>query len=155
MPSTDAPTSPTAAPTAPSDPTRPWLTGWRGEQVVATVGLRRHPAGGLRGALVEALALVLALGADRLQLVAPAEARPDVGPARAALAVVLVGTDRDRTVLLGLDGVLAEVDDAAGWVPALLRAALEAGPSLSRVSAADVAAQHQRCVERGHLVVTP
>lgn len=45
---------------------RPALYGFRGDTMLAGVELRPHPAGGYQAPMVEALALLVPLGADRL-----------------------------------------------------------------------------------------
>lgn len=56
-----------------SDP-RPTLSAFRGEQPLAMVGLRPFAPGEALQALIEVLALLLPLGADRLAFAAPARA---------------------------------------------------------------------------------
>lgn len=53
---------------------RPHLVGFAGERPAVLVGLRPFPPGGHRGPLVEALALALPLGADRVSLGLPGRA---------------------------------------------------------------------------------
>jgi pimeloyl-ACP methyl ester carboxylesterase len=127
---------------------RTWLQGVAGGEVVATVGLRTHPAGGLRRALVEALALLLAHGAERVVLVAPAQAGD-----RPVLVVADVGPDGTRVVTAGPGRTPTATDLVEGWVVDLLRAAVDARDALLPVSPAQAAAQAARCVERGHVVV--
>lgn len=53
---------------------RPHLAAFAGEQAMVMVGLRPFPPGGYQGPLVEALALALPLGADRVSVALPGRA---------------------------------------------------------------------------------
>lgn len=81
-----------------SDP-RPTLSAFRGEQPLAMVGLRPFAPGEALQALIEVLALLLPLGADRLAFAAPARASLSEDPIP---AVCEEGDLRQRVLLIVL-----------------------------------------------------
>lgn len=146
------------------------LAGYDGETPLAVVDLRPFPPGGVDGPMVEALAGLLALGADRFATALPARAwsmddpvvpvADDVDLRQRVLMVTtaspggdvrsrLVPFDLDAGTLDWRDPVLGD-GDCEGWVPHALGVAADATWAPDPDAAGE---QLARCSRLGHVVL--
>jgi hypothetical protein len=152
------------------------LLAHRGDEALALVGLRPFD-GSPVPALIEALALLLPLGADRLTFVAPARAWSlddpippvcDAGDLRATVltalsadahdgAARLVGTVWAPTPVAGPPLLAPADEEPAGPVPDMIRLLLDGRDSVAPASEHVLAVQAGRLVVLGHelLVLAP
>lgn len=152
------------------DEPRHRLAGFRDEEPLAVVDLRPFPPGGIEAPMVEALAGILALGADHLAAALPGRAWSMDDPVVPASAD---GDLRQRVLMLAMatpagptttwlrpfdldDGDLRwrdpvlEDGSCEGWVPHALGVAAAAAWDPEPVAAAD---QFARCTSLGHDVM--
>lgn len=160
---------------------RPHLVGFAGASALVLVGLRPFDRGGYHGPLVEALALALPLGADRVSVALPGRAWSIEDP----VPPVTEGADLRQRVLtqvtvdahgegpprtwcrlhpfapvVGDDGLRWEdavrPGPAEGWIPDALHTLLaHRGDAVLRATRDQLAAQLERLVHLGHEVLLP
>lgn len=146
------------------------LAGFRGEDPLAVLDLRPFPPGGIHAPLVEAMAGLLALGADRFGTALPGRAWSMDDP---VVPVTEEGDLRQRVLMLNTaqrghhvrtwlrpfdlhDGELTwqdpvlEDSGCEGWVPHALQVAVDAAWEPEPDAAAD---QFARCRSLGHHIM--
>jgi hypothetical protein len=146
------------------------IAGFAGEEPLALLDLRPFPPGGVHEPMVEAVAGLLALGADHLAAALPGRAWSVADP---VVPVSDAGDLRQRVLLLttarphagprtwlrpfDLHGTqltwqdaVAEDDACEGWVPHALQVAVDAAWPADPVAAAE---QLARCSRLGHHVL--
>lgn len=160
---------------------RPHLVGFAGDTALLLVGLRPFGPGEARGPLVEALALALPLGADRVSIALPGRAWslddpvPPVVPGADLRQRVLTqitvdahGAGPPRTTT-SLHPFSESTDDGAlvwdevvhpgpveGWIPDALRTLLEhRGDAVLHATSEQLVAQAERLHDLGHEVLVP
>lgn len=149
---------------------RPWLLAFAAEELLALVGLRPFAQGHHHGPLIEAMALALPIGADRVSVALPGriwsldDPVPPVTPEadlrqRALTQVTVDGSRRatpavhtrlhpfgladDRRSLVWDDAV--DPGPGEGWIPDALSALVEARDRIGPGSAVD---EHRRQLAR-------
>jgi len=155
----------------------PHLVAVAGEDPLGIIRLRPFPRGGVQKPLVEAMALVVPLGADRVSVALPSRAWSLDDPVvpvtedadlrqRVVLQVTVDGHDHDppavETLLhpfdVDADGQLAWQDaidpgTGQGWVPDALQAMIAGRHDLHDHGADERMAQWNRLEDLGHLVL--
>lgn len=158
---------------------RPHLVGFLGEAALVLVGLRAFGPGEARGPLVEALALALPLGADRVSVALPGrvwsldDPVPPVVPGadlrQRVLTQVTVdahGTGRPRTTTclhpftVAAGGLVwdevVHPGPAEGWVPEALQTLLaHRDDTLLHTTEDQIVAQAERLHHLGHELLLP
>ena len=161
---------------------RPHLVAFAGDHAMVLIGLRPFPPGGYRGPLVEALALALPLGADRVSVALPGRAWSlddpivpvsDAGDMRQRVLTQVTVDGHGRatpTTTMRLHPFRVSADDSVtitwqpatdpgpgdGWIPGAL-GAMVAGRERIGVDATDddLAQQLRRLDHLGHEVLFP
>ena len=157
---------------------RPTLYGFCGNELLAGIELRSHPAGGYEAPLVEALALLVPAGADRLAFLGSGRAWSlddpvppvcDEGDLRQQIAVLLAADrhHRDRPALSSTlmpfrctDGEVdwsepVHLDDHPGGpLPVILTAALTGTPDTA-LGEVTLGRQALRLARLGHTLQLP
>lgn len=161
---------------------RPHVVAFAGEDAVVMIGLRPFPPGGYGGPLVEALALALPLGADRVSVAFPGRAWSlddpvvpvaDTGDLRQRVLTQVTADGHGRTpptVTTRLHPFHAPPDRpgtirwqpaldpgaSAGWIPEALAAMVGARDRIGGdVTDGDLARQLWRLEHLGHEVLVP
>lgn len=158
----------------------PWphLLGFRGDQLLVAVRLRTFAPGGYHGPLVEAMALALPLGSDRLSVGMPARAWSMLDPVvpvsddgdlrqRVLMQVTVDGHGIDPpTTLMALHPFAADDDlglvwsasldpgPGEGWIPHAMATCVAGRDEIGADRRpGDVDRQRRRLERLGHLVV--